>query len=180
MKAVRIMYMDKPLREVYPHATTWQVFKYKTMRAIRWTIRMFSIALVSFAVLSAVYVYGMLSNRTTVSAMNVIVAAPQEVVKEMAPVMDRIAAAESHRSHYCTEALIKSGMCQKYELGQVLHHVNRDGTIDTGYYQINSVHGAAATKLGFNLEIEEDNKAFAEYLYANEGTEPWYSSKKNW
>ena len=89
-------------------------------------------------------------------------------VKAHAPVMDKILKCESGGTHIDPKT------------GQVLQRVNTNGTIDTGKYQINSVHAKQATKLGLNLTDEKDNEAFAYYLYENFGTEPWYSSEKCW
>lgn len=145
----------------------------------KWTVRV-GIALATLGILTAVfYAGGIIMSGNEISTTNVIIAAAA-VEAKTPPVLDRIAQAESHKSQFCTAALVKAGMCRSYEIGQVLHHVNKDGTIDTGYYQINSVHGAEATKLGYDLDKEADNKAFAEYLYQNYGTEPWSSSKANW
>lgn len=102
-------------------------------------------------------------------------------VEGTAPVMERIAKAESGNSHFCTTELIKNGMCKKGELGQVLLHANKNGTVDIGKYQINlTVWGAKATEQKLNLFNEKDNETFAYWLYKNYGTEPWYSSKENW
>lgn len=106
-----------------------------------------------------------------------------EVTKE-APVLDRIAQAESKKNQFCTEELAKSKVfsdCTKARIGMVLMKVNTSGSIDWGYYQINDYYwGAKARELGFDLMTLEGNKAMGEWLYANHGTEPWINSKKNW
>lgn len=107
-----------------------------------------------------------------------------EIIKEvesLAPVLKRIAQAESHNSHFCTEALIKSKMCADGELGQVLVRSNTNNTIDVGRYQINVYYwGKQATAQGLNIFDEQDNEKMAIWIYKNYGTEPWYSSGKNW
>jgi hypothetical protein len=93
-----------------------------------------------------------------------------EVVKEVAvhaPVMDRIANCESGNKHFDKN-------------GQVLMRGNTNRTVDLGVYQINTVWFADATKQGYDLTKETDNRAYAHYLYGKYGTEPWYSSKKCW
>lgn len=97
-----------------------------------------------------------------------------------APVMDRIAMCESHNSQYCTAELVKLKMCHSYEVGQVLHRTNSDGTIDTGVDQINSIWGATAAKLGYNLDVEKDNRAFGDWIYKNKGTGDWAASQSCW
>lgn len=85
-----------------------------------------------------------------------------------APVLERIALAES-------------GNSQVDKRGQVVLHANKDGSVDIGVFQINNTAwGKIATSIGYNLTIERDNRAFAQYLYETYGTEPWYSSRSKW
>lgn len=35
MKSIKVMYNGKRMKDIYPYATKWQVFKYKTMKFIR-------------------------------------------------------------------------------------------------------------------------------------------------
>jgi len=115
-----------------------------------------------------------------------VIYADKEVIKEVkaiSPVMKRIADCESGKrdkhgrgvpntaNHYNQygQVLIKPVMTGEYA-----------GTYDIGYYQINSNHNATAKKLGYNLAVEADNKAYGEYLYENVGTQPWYSSRTCW
>ncbi len=37
-KAVKITFLGEPLHTIYPHASRYQVFKYRFFRAIRWTL----------------------------------------------------------------------------------------------------------------------------------------------
>jgi hypothetical protein len=59
-------------------------------------------------------------------------------------------------------------------------HINSNSTIDLGEFQINSVWFALATKLGYDLTKESDNRAFAIYLFTNYGSSPWASSQAKW
>lgn len=91
-----------------------------------------------------------------------------EVIKEPEyPILDRIAQCESKNKHYGKS-------------GQVLMVPNTNGTVDVGRHQINTVWFAKATELGLDITKEEDNRAMAEWIYLNRGTEDWYSSKKCW
>jgi hypothetical protein len=171
-KAVRITFLGKPLHQVYPHASRFQVIKFKFFKAVRWLLIRTGIAVAATVVLFGVYMYGQLTTPNLV-AINNIVAAPVE--KSIAPVMERIFKAESGGSHISPVT------------GQVVYNINRNGksckecTLDIGLAQINvDVWGKTATKLGYDLTKEEDNKAFALYIYENYGTDPWYSSAKNW
>lgn len=94
----------------------------------------------------------------------------KEVVVQVeadAPVLDRIAKCESGNTQFAKD-------------GQVLVHVNKNGTWDVGKYQINSIHGGTATKLGMNLYTEDGNTAFAKWMYANLGTGDWAASQSCW
>ena len=52
---------------------------------------------------------------------------------------------------------------------------------DVGVMQINEkYHADEAAKLGYDIYTVEGNVAFAKYLYAKEGAEPWMSSSKCW
>ena len=104
------------------------------------------------------------------------VLAERQVVVEAtttAPVLQRIMSCESTGD-------AKAKATQIAKNGQINYHVNSDGTIDLGIGQINSVNFALATKLGYDLTKEADNIAFAKWLYANRGTDPWNSSKSCW
>jgi hypothetical protein len=77
-------------------------------------------------------------------------------------------------------AKCESGGSQYNKSGQVLININTNGTTDIGLYQINSVHNAQATKLGYDLTKKSDNEAYAMYLYETQGTGDWISSAKCW
>jgi hypothetical protein len=89
------------------------------------------------------------------------------IEKGLSPVMQRIAKCES-------------GNTQKGKDGQLVIHVNSDGSYDQGTFQINSNWNSTATKLGYDLTNEKDNQSFAEWLYENVGTSPWSASSKCW
>lgn len=177
MRSIKVYHNGERLRDMYPHATPWQVLKWKIRKFVHAVVRVALIGGVFLAAAAGFGAFVFSSTTTTYATKEVPV---QVVVDAPAPVMDRIATCESHNSQMCTEALAKMGMCNAYEVGQVLHHVNKNGTIDTGVMQINSIHGAEAAALGFNLDNEEDNRAYGKYLYANKGTGDWSASQKCW
>lgn len=158
-KGVKVYWNGKPLRNVYPHATRWQMFKYKVRMIIRfimfWTI-----------VLSAIYGVFRLGGYMNPST----IVTKAEVIKEVemqAPILDRIAKCESPTGHW--------------KKGQVSLNANTNQSVDIGKYQINNqAWGAKATELGLNLMVESDNEAMAKWIYANRGTQDWYSSKACW
>lgn len=74
----------------------------------------------------------------------------------------------------------ESTASQKDKSGQVTIHVNKDGSYDMGIMQINSIWNSTATKMGYDLTKESDNKAFGTWLFMNKGSDPWNSSKNCW
>lgn len=173
MKSIKVFWNGKRLKDIYPHATRFQVIKYRIAKFLALFVKA---SLVTAFVVGVVW--GGFETGKAVTRSTVVYA-----VKEggISPVLGRIAKAESMNSHYCTEELINRKLCAKSELGQVLLNGNKDGSVDIGKYQINNYHwGADATKLGLNLFDEEDNEKMAVWIYENYGTEPWSASKHNW
>ena len=140
----------------------FQIFRIKAMRYVKRTLLVMSI----FSLTGwGVYVGSNYIPRTVYADKEVV----KEVIKEInAPVLDRIAKCESGNSHFDKN-------------GQVLMRTNDNKSVDIGVMQINvSIWGKTATKMGYNLSIEKDNRNFAKYLYENYGTEPWVWSKACW
>lgn len=164
MKSLKVYYMGQRLRDVYPHATRWQVLKWRVREFFKLCLRVLTWTGLTVGVLYAVFMTGAYLNPVVSYAV-------QEKILEVdaqAPVMDRIARCESGNSHFGKN-------------GQVLVMGNTNKSVDVGKYQINmSVWGAKATALGYDLFTEQGNKDFAYWLYKNHGTEPWYSSEKCW
>ncbi len=126
-----------------------------------WVKRLLIAALIG-SIAFGIYYVGTLDAQT-ISTTNVVQVAPLQNF----PILHKIALAES-------------GDSQVGRDGQVVVHVNKDGSYDIGRYQINSTWNALATKMGYNLFVEKDNEAFARYLFENYGSEPWSSSKGTW
>jgi hypothetical protein len=164
----------------------WYNFK---LAVIYWTKVTLRVAVIMAATAAMIFMYQFM-NRTDVSysASGQVAAAAMAVLPqvekkvEVPPVMQRIARAESFGSHYCTkEVKARHTKCTDVcVLGQTLVCKNTNGSFDVGKFQINSIHIPAAVALGYDVFKEKDNEAFALYLYANEGTRPWYSSRANW
>lgn len=153
---LKVTYMGSPLKYIYPHASRFQVFKYKLGRGIRVAVICLFASGMTYGVFSA-------GKSTT---LPVYVRAEVQVPVEVeikAPVMERIAKCESGN--------------MQFKNGQVLINVNTNGTYDQGKYQINSIWNKKAGEMGLNLAIEKDNEAFAMYLYKNYGTQPWEASR---
>ena len=80
--------------------------------------------------------------------------------------------------------LIQVARCES-----TFRHTLADGSVlrgkvdnrDTGVMQINTYyHGKQAASLGLDLEILEDNMAYARNLYERQGTQPWSASAPCW
>ncbi len=159
-KKVKVWYMGKRLRDLYPHATKWEMFTYRLRIFFR------NLVILGFIVLAFYATYrigGELNPATIYTKAEVVVEVPIK-----APVLERIATCESGGSHYDKN-------------GQVQFNANTNGSVDIGKYQINNkAWGKKATDMKLNLVVEEDNKKMAQYIYETHGTEPWYSSKKCW
>jgi hypothetical protein len=71
---------------------------------------------------------------------------------------------------------------QFYPDGRVVLNVNKDGSADVGWAQLNlRYHGAEITRMKLDvINNEEDNKTFARHLYQREGTGPWQASRHCW
>lgn len=174
-KKLKVFWNGEHLRDIYPHATRWEVFKYKVVRL---AVRIFKLTVVGVTLagffVGFFYAGSIFRPRT--------IYADKEVpVDSTSAVMDRIAKCESHTSQYCTDALIKSGMCRSSEKGQVLVRANTNRTVDVGKYQINITYwGAEATRQNLNIFEEKDNEKMAYYIYKNFGTSDWSASQNCW
>lgn len=70
-KAIKVFYGDVRLKDIYPYATKWQVFKYRTMRAIRRTFMVASIALAGVLVIqTARYIFPVKAYATNIFVDN--------------------------------------------------------------------------------------------------------------
>mgnify|MGYP001596471211 FL=1 len=59
-------------------------------------------------------------------------------------------------------------------------HLNKNGTTDHGYFQINDIHIPEAKSMGLNINNPYDNARFAIYLIKPQGLIPWTASKAKW
>ena len=158
-KGVKVFWNGSPLRDVYPHATKFQVFMYRVRVFL---LRCFVVGLLVGAIYGA-FVAGGIYNPAVIYTK-------AEVIKEVereAHIMEKIAKCESPTGHYD-------------KTGQVTLRGNTNKTVDVGMYQINSVWFKKANELGYDITKPEDNKKMAYFIYSNHGTEPWYSSKACW
>lgn len=140
--------------------TRFQAFVYKTSVMIKKIITVLAVIVIAGWISTGSYYYA----KTSVKPVTVWAESIKEVpIKEITPVMTRIAKCESPTGHY--------------KDGQVVINATKDA----GKYQINlPVWSKKATSMGLNLMVEKDNEIFAQYLYENYGTTPWSASFKCW
>lgn len=149
------------MRDIYPHATKFQVFKYN----VAMFFRKLTIGCAVLAGIVGTFYAGSFFLPTTVA---------KEVIKEV-PAPREIPA-----------VLVRIGKCESVTghrdvTGQVAVVGNKNGSVDIGKYQINErLWGKKATELGLNLFDEKDNETMALWLYENRGTEDWVWSKSCW
>ena len=77
-------------------------------------------------------------------------------------------------------AQCESGGKQFHKDGTLVFGINKNGTIDAGYYQINTANEALARSKGWDIYTYEGNREMALYLYEKNGLRDWYSSKHCW
>lgn len=170
MKAIKVFIYGQRMRDIYPHATKWQVFKYKTVSFLR---RVVLCLMVAAFLAGSFYLGGLINPLRLVQATEI-------AVDPQYPVLDKIAKAESYNSQFCTKEIVAKYGCNKWEVGAVLVRVNTNGTYDIGKYAINSIHLSDAISLGYDVYGESDNFEYAKYLFRTQGSEPWSASKHNW
>lgn len=164
-KGVRQIWFGRRLRDIYPHATRWQVFKYRVRVFL---LRCFVIGILIGSIYGAFVAGGIYSPAVIYTKAEII-----KEVESQAPIMDRIAGCESQGN-----AKLPGTHWDKN--GQVLMRSNTNRSVDVGKYQINTVWFAKATELGLDITLEADNKEMALWIYKNRGTEDWYSSRNCW
>lgn len=82
------------------------------------------------------------------------------------PILTKIAKCESQFRQLNSKGKILKGEKNQY---------------DRGVMQINILyHAETAEGLGLDLNIIDDNVAYARYLYEKQGAKPWMSSSKCW
>jgi hypothetical protein len=163
MKKIKVFYGNKRLKDIYPHATKWQVFKYKTARFLR-QVFMITIATAGVTIIVLLSTEYQVSQRLKVTKESPVANAEEQ----LPAVMQRIAECESGDVHY-------------KENGQVITNANTNGSVDLGRFQINEdIWGDKAGEMNLDLSNEQDNKTMALWIYENYGTEDWKYSSKCW
>ena len=77
-------------------------------------------------------------------------------------------------------ARCESGMRQ-FKGGEVIKNTaNRNGTVDYGVFQINSIHLPTAQKLGIDIMTLEGNIEMAKVILKSQGLNAWNPSRHCW
>lgn len=161
-KPLKVFWNGKLLREIYPHATRFQVFKYNLKKFFR---KLFITVSAGGVIYAAFFVGGTFNPQ-----VNYIQA---EAVIKIPVVMQRISGCETKG-----DPNIKGTHIGKS--GQVVMNANTNDTVDVGLYQINTVWFKKATELGLDITKEADNEKMALWIYENRGTGDWSSSASCW
>ena len=119
-----------------------------------------------------------IADAASVDVTDAVVAKPKK--------LDRNAEIESKVRLYFADTPI---MAEVIKCESRFRQFNADGTAfrgivnnqDVGIAQVNEYyHAKRAKKLGYDIYTAEGNVAFAKYLYAKYGTDPWSSSEVCW
>ena len=107
------------------------------------------------------------------------------ITEEVTPVATVQSTEAAVRTYFADiPAMISVARCES-----TFRHTLADGSVlrgrvdrrDTGVMQINTYyHGQTADRLGLDLELLEDNMAYARYLYESQGLQPWSASQPCW
>lgn len=162
-KAIKVFVGDVRMRDIYPYATRFQVFKWHAIRKARNLFILAGIAGVAYS--------GFQIGHKVSSAKIVYADRPVEVIKEIRtipPVMKRIAKCESNDSHIDPKT------------GLVYMLANTNKTVDVGKYMINTVWHKKAVELGFDITTEKGNEDMAMWIYETRGTQDWKFSASCW
>jgi hypothetical protein len=141
----------------FSYLTRWQIFKRGVRKAFKIIALMYTIAFVMLGI----YTAGSKSTITYAAGETVI------QMENNFPILDKIATCESKGKQFLAN-------------GVLVKHVNTNGTIDIGKYEINTVWEAKSVALGYNIYTEEGNHDMALWLFKNQGSEPWASSRFCW
>lgn len=112
----------------------------------------------------------------------------REVPKNKAPIVRRVPKSEQEKvifSYFSDIPVMievsrcESGWTHYKEDGSVLR--GRVDARDSGAMQVNKgYHEKAAQNMGLNIDVLEDNLAYARHLYNEQGLQPWKASKPCW
>lgn len=161
-RKVAIKHNGKVYKYIYPNHTKKEVWKFQLNEFRDKVLQVIFIAIVVLGISSIIRAETKKEIPVEIETQTITI-----IDKTIPSVLKNIAQCESSTGHY--------------KNGQVVVNVNKNGTYDIGKYQINvKVWGEKANELGLDLTDEEDNEEMALYIFKNNGTEDWYSSRHCW
>lgn len=95
MKGIKVFYVSRPLKEVYPHATKWQLLKWRVAEFLKKCLRIVTWTGLTSGVVYGVFMAGQWSAPQYAIGANVIDNYPQRVEKLQNEVIDQIAKSEN-------------------------------------------------------------------------------------
>ncbi len=102
---------------------------------------------------------------------------PQDLTPEKKDLIHRVVllSEEYHQDTKLALSIIKCESNFDFAL-----HKNKNGTIDSGFWQINSTHRKEALARGFDISDPYQNLEFGMAMLKENGTSPWVSSSVCW
>ncbi len=70
--------------------------------------------------------------------------------------------------------------CEGQAYKRIGNNHNKNGTIDIGYFQVNSIHLQEAQGMGLNLYNDRENIIYGIWLMSIHGTRDWRASQRCW
>jgi hypothetical protein len=146
---------------------------------------MIEIITTSFFVFSSIYGGpGIVANASSTGISSPLVSAPIEDKTEINIPNNEDIKREAQKIFANDPILVDIARCESH-----FRQYDKDGSVlrgtvnksDVGVMQINEhYHADKAKTLGYDLMTPEGNMAYAQYLYKNEGGQPWISSSACW
>lgn len=162
MKATKLFFGEKRLKDIYVGATKWEIIKYRVLRTIkRVLIVLFVMSAFGWTSYGA-YIAGMTFNPEVVYAEKTV----EVPVREFPPILEKICLAESGGKQFGANGRVLRG---------------RVNPSDIGYCQINEyIWNDKARELGYDIFTENGNRAMALWIFDHQGSDPWSSSRSSW
>ncbi len=158
----------RPLNQIQSHATRWQAVGFKIIRGVRNTFLVaFAIGIIGGAGYGGFELaenqYPRIVKADTITQT---IEVPAEQRLSDYPILVKICNAESGGKQFKANGDVIRGRVNPSDIGicQINEEINND----------------QARRLGFDIFTEKGNEDMAIWMFVNEGTDPWDSSKAGW
>lgn len=101
MKSIKVFYMGRPLREVYPHATKWQVFKWKVQEFLKKCVRVIAWTGLTAGMVYGIFMAGYMSSPEKIQAITqekMVDSLPQKIESLKVDLVNSIAKLENENN----------------------------------------------------------------------------------